>query len=746
MTELTYEQPVYSEGGSPVRRAQDGMDPEVQTSRDLLHVAHSRQSVWEQEAIDDDAFRHGMQWTQAQLDELAARGQSPSVINMTYQTVETGKSLMTANPPKYRAAPREDADRQGAKMMEDILTWVWNINKGKYITKQILDDYYVKGRGVFSVYWDPFHDDGTGDVRIVKLYPFEVYPDPNSRDPHWDDAAYVIVSRLMTRAQVRDLFGPEIAQSLTGSEEDAASYLPQTAYASEEEIEIGPLEDQGMNSTPLYRFIDRYHPTTIIRYRAYGPEPNTERTMTREELERFLKLPVIRITKPKSGESFIETQPDKVAMFDALLEQYSPNGDPLLMHMMQDGNPMPGPGDHEQAVPDSEFIIQLQQMKDLLETGELQIDVIQQKRIRRILSVGDRLININVLPVSNYPIIPVTPLVGDNPYKPGDVRYIRGLQQRLNKTDSLLLAHLAASIGVKVWVPRGSINRADAEREMGKAGFGIIEYDANFGAPEGFQPIQLAGQIFAEQDRLKADIQSVVGVFGLSAGDPAAAQETFRGTVALDEMTTRRIKSKLDDIEAALVRVGEVVVQLVQAHYTQRKAIRIVEPSGEVRETLVNVLNYDSISGIIDKLNDPTLGRYDVSIVTGSVLPTSRWAILEYYLQFYDRGIIDQVEILKKSEIFDIEAILERTNAIVQLQQQVAQLTEALKQAQAETEAARQQAMNAKQQQELQRYVADLRTRKGNFQVQQQQLVNQLKTEIERQKMKTQQITSSNNA
>ena len=61
------------------------------------------------------------------------------------------------------------------------------------------------------------------------------------------------------------------------------------------------------------------------------------------------------------------------------------------------------------------------------------------------------------------------------------------------------------------------------------------------------------------------------------------------------------------------------------------------------------------------------------------MLPSNRWAILEHYKELYQMGIIDQVEVLKKTEVADIEGVLQRHSILVQLQQQVAQMQEAIK-------------------------------------------------------------------
>ena len=78
-------------------------------------------------------------------------------------------------------------------------------------------------------------------------------------------------------------------------------------------------------------------------------------------------------------------------------------------------------------------------------------------------------------------------------------------------------------------------------------------------------------------------------------------------------------------------------------------------------------------------MNDISRGHFDVVVVTGSTLPTNRYAQLEMYMDAYKNGIIDKTEVLKKTEVFDKEGVLERTDAVGQLQKQLKGMEEKIK-------------------------------------------------------------------
>ena len=64
---------------------------------------------------------------------------------------------------------------------------------------------------------------------------------------------------------------------------------------------------------------------------------------------------------------------------------------------------------------------------------------------------------------------------------------------------------------------------------------------------------------------------------------------------------------------------------------------------------------------MLKRFHDIGVGKYDIQVVSGSTLPTNRMALLNTYMQMYKMGLIDQTEVLKKSELVDIDGVLERS-------------------------------------------------------------------------------------
>jgi glutamate-1-semialdehyde aminotransferase len=143
--------------------------------------------------------------------------------------------------------------------------------------------------------------------------------------------------------------------------------------------------------------------------------------------------------------------------------------------------------------------------------------------------------------------------------------------------------------------------------------------------------------------------------------------------------------------------------------YTEEKIIRLVQPDGVIKETQINQSVTDQFTGYeIGKIHDVTSGRYDIVIVSGSTMPSNRWAQLDTYMQMYQAGLIDQMEVLKKTEVVDTEGVMERMSLINQLQQQNQQLQEELKKVTGDLQTASREEVHAKKRLEVEKFKSGL--------------------------------------
>ena len=107
--------------------------------------------------------------------------------------------------------------------------------------------------------------------------------------------------------------------------------------------------------------------------------------------------------------------------------------------------------------------------------------------------------------------------------------------------------------------------------------------------------------------------------------------------------------------------------------------------------------------------NDISIGQHDVRIVSGSTLPSNRVAEYQMYLDAFKLGLVDDVEVLKKSEIFDKEGVLKRKGQMAQMQGYIKQLEDKIKNISGDLQTSQRENVNSRKQVEAQKFKSQLK-------------------------------------
>ena len=676
--------------------------PEVLKSFELLEHYMNMREEWATKFREAEQFRNGIQWSKDQISVLQHRGQSPIVVNRIHPAIETAKSMLTSRKPEFRATAREDSDRRVAGVFSDLFQWIWEQSAGDVELKRAIDDYYVGGMGVLQCYQNPHADMGNGEVLIKSVYPLDVYIDPNARDPFCRDAASIIIARLMTDEEAMAQY-PDYTNAIKKAEiSDYVRYPKTNLEALNSEIFVGDLDSQDNAHHKKREYIERYSRIKEKLWKIYDTTTKYQALYSNEEYEKYMAEPAVQLIPSEGDEQYFTDLDEVQAYMEIAVEG---NG---YLHMVQDpmtGEPTMQPGMESQgAIPGSTMQIELLTKGELIEEDIIMSNKIEQNRIKMVVSVGSNLMYTRVLPLEDYPIVTMMNVHNRNPFPESDVRIYRPLQEYINKIRSLIIAHASTSTNVKLLIPRGSVNKKEVEQEWGRAGTAVIEFDGELGAPVVAGPVPLPNELYKNEADAKHDLEYGFGVFELMQGGSSGAPSTYRGTVAIDEYGQRRIKSRQNDLESAVNQLAKCVIPMIQQIYTEEKIIRLVQPSGLIKETKFNYEGQD-ISG---KMLDVTTGAYDVIVATGSTLPSNRWAQHEYYMQMFQAGLIDQVETLKKTEVVDVEGVLERMDTIKMLQSQLQQQEEEIKNLKGDLQTADRESVHAKKRLEVEKFKSDL--------------------------------------
>jgi len=663
----------------------------VQDTHSLFKSYSSKRELWAQQAQEDAEFRLGRQWSAEQQRILLERGQAPLVVNRIHPAVEAAKALLTSGRPQFRVSPREDSDNRLAQVFNGLLEYMWYVSDGTQALRNVIDDYYTMGLGAMCVYIDPLKDYGRGEICVHDVDPLDVYIDPNSRHRMGDDAENIIISRLFTKEQAQSMY-PMYEEAIKNAQSDLHTDRPTTDRVDDKGIVFPEDTATKMQGTfgkdnEYIRGYERYYKTWVNRYHIKNSINKTEDVFDEESFEEYKTRMAIRV----NGQIILDE--DKAQQIIQKLMQEHQQGLQQAQAQGVDAPPMP----QVEEVPYTQLI-----SEGVLETVSVPV-----QRIKMCVIMGDKYLYSRILPVEHYPIVLFMNIHNRTPYPVSDVRMVKDLQEYINKTRSLIIAHATTSTNTKILIPAGSVDMQDFEQRWAQPGV-AIEVDMDSGAPQPVQPTPLPSTLYQNEQVAKTDIDHALGLYELMQGNSEAAPHTYKATVSLDEFGQRKIKSKLQDIEQSLVRIAKVAIPLMQQLYQAEKIIRIVQPNNSMTEIAINKKLYDDKTGEISVMNDISRGSFDVVVVTGSTLPTNRYAQLEMYMDAYKNGIIDKREVLKKTEVFDMEGVLERTDQVGQMEGQLKQQEEKIKELKGDLQTRERENYHLKQRAELEKFKGEL--------------------------------------
>ena len=626
-------------------------DPKALYNEELFKRWRDARDSWDSQARKDLDFYLGNHFTSDESDELQSRNQADIPMDRISPAVEKLKSFMTARPPVFTAMPREDSDAKMAKVWQTMLGSIWEGSDGDSQVKQAIHDFSTVGIGYLYVYVDAEADMGRGDVRFVHINPFRVYVPPSSRDRWFGDADGIILSTILTGEQLVNLY-PELGSTIdkeTGEELDSILN------------DISTYSDEDFPNTQNKLSRDVYTPSETKDYDYY-------RENKYQVLERFYK---------------------KKVTFYRLIDN-------------QTGA--------ESILNEEEFLIISDERASDFERNLLSYEAFIQTRVAVIVSCGEIVLDEYTLNLKDYPIVAFPNNWTETPYPRSDVSRALPMQRLLNKLWSLALSHAQASAGLKLLVPVGSaINGLDQlERDWANPN-AVIEVDSSQGEPHYPSPTPLAGEFYRLIQQCEFYIDFIFGIPEIMHGMADKAPETFKGTQQMIALGSERSKSKLRDVEHSIVKLGRVIYAMSKQQYTYRKYFRTAQPNNDLTEVTVNM--YDDVTQtIIDIQKDKNnIEQHDIRIVPGSTLPTSKYAELNVYLEAYQMGIVDKLEVLKKNpEIFDKEGVMRRTGEIEQLQAINAQLQQQLKELQGDLQTARRESVADRKRVEVQKFKSKL--------------------------------------
>jgi len=645
-------------------------------------------------------FAHDEQLSRENKDALEEQGMPTFTINRILPVVEMLNFYATAKNPRWQAIAVEGSDVDVAAVFSDLADYVWHNSEGSTLYSNAVNDCVTKGIGYLLVTVDKDADNGLGEVVIQQPEPFDIYIDPKSRDMLFRDAAYIMIRKVLPKNHLMKIF-PDHKRKISSSSSDEQSQINYSVRATGDDDQklftYNDNEDGNLAISPkgeldqLVEFFEVYEKikmSYISLFYRIPPDPATLKQLQQQcdvmvkEMQEESKVELLE--KQRQMQEAVQSGnmlPERFELEMRKAQEESQQQLEVFRRECMSKLQAEASKIENKIITEKEFNI-------LMKDPQIAKNVVDQvqfysSRIKQTCVAGDKLLYESILPdsITEYPLVPFHYKWTGTPFPMSAVSPLVGKQQEINKAHQVMVHNASLGSSLRWMYEEGSIDAELWEKYSSSPG-ALLPIRPGVERPTPVMPAPLANAFFQIVSEGKGDMEYLAGIYSSMMGDSSQAGETYRGMLALDEYGTRRIKQWMNtSIEPGLRLLGKVILQFSQATYSAYKRFRLIQPSSiqEGTDREINIPVYNDLGEAIGKSMDIASIKYDVRIVQGSTLPVNRWAYLEELKQLMQLGIVDDIAVLAETDIKNKENIVKRKSLYSQLQGQVQQLSEAIK-------------------------------------------------------------------
>jgi hypothetical protein len=254
----------------------------------------------------------------------------------------------------------------------------------------------------------------------------------------------------------------------------------------------------------------------------------------------------------------------------------------------------------------------------------------------------------------------------------GDIEQLESPQKVFNKLVSFALDVLTL-MGNPVWVV-GTGSGVDTDNLVNAPGL-IIEAD-DISQVQRQEGVSLQPYVLQLIDRMKLWFDDVSGQGEASRGVQPTGVTAASAIQSLQEATQTRLRQKSRNLDSTLQALGQLYLSRVMQFYTSPRVFRLTNKDGsqkffkfhiETKQNGAKSVLYTKFEpkneggfaeGEIQEFE--IKGNLDVRVNTGTLLPFARADKENKALNLFDRGIIDEEEVLKALDYPNWEAVLQR--------------------------------------------------------------------------------------
>ena len=677
----------------------------------LFHQANNtNRQLWEFRTGESENFYNDEQLTAEEEKELKAHNIPTFTINRITPVVETMKYFLTAQRPRFRTIGRDDSgiDSKISAIHTALMDYSWDLSSGNLVYNQVIHDSIVKQCGYFHLSVDKEADRGLGEVKIGFARPEEVFVDPASVDRLYRDAGFIMIAKNLSKTYLKqelpqyhaiidsatggNIIGMTASKPNLTKQDLVESYFIKPSTGETEEP-VSYFEKYSKIRVPYITFLQKIPPDAeeIAMMKKQSEiqikEVQREIAVKIKELQvKFSAMVQAKEMLPERAELELDKAKKKHAQY---LQQLK---DKISSSIKRE------------ITKTVERDISLEAFKKLSKNKEIAKTIVPNSEneyyATKILVecvVGDKLLYSSILDRSQYPIIPVPFNHTGNPYPLGLVKYLIGKQREINKSHQIMIHHANLSSNPATYIKEGSIIDEDEWDDNSSMPGGKLKWTGDT-PPTPKVPMPLNNAFYTITREGATDMDYMAGIWARAMGAGVETNEPFKTTLAMDEFSTRRLKTFLFySIEPALKQVALVYTEIAQKTFTGHKVFRVTNPRAgmnneqEQIEYEINKPITNNFGELIGKYFDYQSAKFDVEVVSGSVFPANEALIEKKFFEYFKAGVVDQIAMLKKIDVEDKEGIEHRTSIIRQLKQQIEQMETQMKDVQGENDTMRRQ-------------------------------------------------------
>lgn len=229
-----------------------------------------------------DSYYQGDQWEVEDVSMLDAEGRPALTVNTILPTINTVLGEQSTRRADIQFKPRRGGSEEVADTLNKLYMQLADNNKLDWVEQQVFSDGLIMdGRGYFDVRMD-FSDHVEGEIRITAKDPLDILIDPDAKEYDINTWNEIFETKWMTLDEVEELYGKGKAEDLRFISENGNSFgrdsieYEETRYGDTENADEylgGAYDSDEYKTVRSLRVIERQH-RKLTRVQCFV-DPNT---------------------------------------------------------------------------------------------------------------------------------------------------------------------------------------------------------------------------------------------------------------------------------------------------------------------------------------------------------------------------------------------------------------------------------------------------------------------------------------